>query len=293
MQISADTAAVMVTHNGERFLGQQCESIFRQTLLPAVLVVVDDASRDRTRTLLQDIARAAPIPVEIIHVDGSRISDGRSRIAANVMTALAAASRYDIAVLADHDDEWLEDRVARQRELLISTPGALLVAGDGILVDESSATIGTSLRQIYPPPDGWESMDAAGRMRSALRRPFVTGAASALTAEMARLMAPVPGGWLHDRWATLVAAARGGLLLQRDSVIRYRVHGGQTLGLGQANLGLGEHRWRQVLERGASPVEAALRAAQVVHRLRPIAFDPRVRAELSWRAVLGSALGRS
>lgn len=293
MQISADTAAVMVTHNGERFLRQQCDSIFRQTLLPAVLVVVDDESRDATRTILRDVARAAPIPVEIIDVDGSRMSDSRSRIAANVMTALAAASRYDIAVLADQDDEWLEDRVARQRELLVSTPGALLVAGDGIVVDETGVPIGTSLRQLYPPPAGWDSMDAAAQMRSALRRSFVTGAASALTLEMGRLMAPVPGGWLHDRWATLAAAARGGLLLQRDSVIRYRVHGGQTLGLRQARVGVGGPRWRQVLERGASPVEAAVRAAQVVHRLRPIAFDPLVRAELSWRAVIGSSLDRS
>jgi len=293
MPIAEDTAAVIVTHDGYRYLHAQLASIFRQTLLPARLVVVDDESRDGTRALLHRIARDAPIPIEIILVDRRSIDDRKSRIAANIMTALASVSQYDIVVLSDQDDEWLDDRLARQRDVLLGTPGALLVAGDGILIDASGTSLGRGLRDLYPPPTGWETMDAAKRMRAALRRAFVTGAASAITAEMSRLMAPVPAGWLHDRWATLVAAARGGLVLQPEPVIRYRVHPDQMLGVWQADVGVGERRWRQVRDRGASPLESALRATQVVRRLRPLAVDPDVRAELSWRAVIGSAWERS
>ena len=103
----------------------------------------------------------------------------------------------------------------------------------------------------------------------------------------------MPQGWHHDRWATLVAAARDGLILQREPVIRYRVHEDQVLGLRQADIGAGRRRWRQVLERGASPTEGVRKASDVVRRLRPLATDPDVRAELSWAAVLGSAAARA
>jgi glycosyltransferase involved in cell wall biosynthesis len=293
MPVAADTAAVMVTHDGERFLRRQCESIFDQDLLPAILIVVDDASSDGSRDILRELAGSAPIPMELIWANGSSISNRKSRIAANVARGLAAADPYDIVLLSDQDDEWLVDRLAHQREILVGTPGAMLVAGDGILIDEAGRETGSRLSDSFPRPAQWQALDAAGRMRAALRAPFVTGATAALTMALARLMQPVPDGWLHDRWATLVAAACNGLVVQSEPVIRYRIHEGQVLGQRQAQIGTGGRRWQQVLGRGAGPVEAVIRTSDVVRRLRPIATDPNVRRELSWRAVLGSALERA
>jgi hypothetical protein len=243
--------------------------------------------------MLRDLARSAPIPVELILADGSNISNRKSRIASNVVRGLAAAASYEVVVLSDQDDEWLGDRLARQRDILRNDSTAMLVAGDGILIDEAGQEIGGRLSDSFPRPRDWETLDAASRMRAALRAPFVTGAASALTMALVRLMLPVPNGWLHDRWATLVAVASEGLVLQSEPVMKYRIHEGQLLGQRQAEIGAGRRRWAQVIERGAGPVEAAARVTQVVRRLRPIATDPCVRRELSWRAVLGSAMDRS
>ena len=293
MQVAADTAAVMVTHDGERYLRQQCDSIFRQDLLPAVLIVVDDASSDGSRDILRELAGSAPIPMELIWADGSSVSNRKSRIAANVVRGLAAAAPYDIVLLSDQDDEWLVDRLARQRDILRKDSSAMLVAGDGILIDEVGQETGSRLSDSFPRPAQWQTLDAAGRMRAALRAPLVTGATAALTMALVRLMLPVPNGWLHDRWATLVAAACDGLVLQSEPVIRYRIHEGQVLGQRQAGIGSGGRRWRQVLARGSGPLEAATRASDVVRRLKPIASDPAVRRELSWRAVVGSAMDRA
>jgi glycosyltransferase involved in cell wall biosynthesis len=293
MQVAADTAAVMVTHNGERFVRQQCESIFQQSLLPAALVVVDDASHDATRAVLHDLTRTAPIPVELIMADGSGISDPKSRVAANVLAGLSAASEYDVAILSDQDDEWLVDRLVTQRAILRGTPGALLVAGDGILIDENGHLLADRLRDLFPIPPAWDTLDAAGRARAALRRPLVTGAASAVSAELVHLMSPVPKGWLHDRWATLVAVARNGLFLQADPVIKYRIHDRQMLGLRQARVGAGRRRWQQVLDRGTGPLQAAARTTDVVRRIRQVATDPAVCSEFSWGAVLRSAMDRA
>jgi glycosyltransferase involved in cell wall biosynthesis len=293
MPVAADTAAVMVTHDGERFLRRQCDSIFRQDLLPAVLIVVDDASSDGSRDILRELAGSAAIPMELIWADGSSVSNRKSRIAANVVRGLAAAAPYDIVLLSDQDDEWLVDRLASQRDILQNDSSAMLVAGDGILIDEVGQETGSRLSDSFPRPRDWGTLDAARRMRAALRAPFVTGAAAALSMRLVRLMLPVPDGWLHDRWATLVAAACNGLVVQSEPVIRYRIHEGQVLGQRQAQIGTGGRRWRQVLDRGSGPVESATRASDVVRRLKPIATDPNVRRELSWRAVLASAMDRA
>jgi glycosyltransferase involved in cell wall biosynthesis len=283
----------MVTHNGERFLRQQCESIFRQTLLPAALVVVDDASSDSTPGILAEMARIAPIPVEMIAVDRSDSPDLKSRVTANLMSGLAAVPEFAFAVLSDQDDEWLPDRVAAQRAILRETAGALLVAGDGILIDEAGHAVVGRLRDHFPVPQDWDSLEPAVRARAALRRSLVTGAASAMKVELVALMSPVPKGWLLDRWATLVAVARDGLRLQPEPVIRYRIHDGQTVGLRQARVGEGQRRWSQVLQRGATPFQAGARAVDVVRRVRPITTDPALRIEFSWAGMLRAATDRA
>ncbi len=293
MEVAADTAAVMVTHNGGRFIRQQCESIFRQTLLPAVVVVVDDASTDETRDVLREIARNAPVPFQVEWIDGYGESDVNTRVASNFQRALSGVAEFQFVILSDQDDEWLDTRLAGQREVLRHSSRSMLVAGDGFLIDEGGTPTGGRLREVFPLPEGWTDLDAAGRMRAALRRSFVTGAASAVSMEMVRRMMPIPRGWLHDRWATLVATARDGLIVQDEPVINYRIHPGQVLGGNQAQTGAGKARWRQVLERGSSPLNAASRARDVVRRLKPIAVDPKTRSELSWRAVLSSAMDRA
>lgn len=292
-QVASDSAALMVTHDGAPYLRQQFDSIMGQSVLPAVLVVVDDASRDATRVMVRELARTASIPVELILTDSSNAPDAASRVARNVVTGLAACAAFDVTILSDQDDEWLVDRVERQRAGLAGTAGALLIAGDGVLVGDDGRPVGGRIRDRFAIPDGWDMLSPAERTRAALRRPLVTGAAAAITVELARLLSPVPRGWFHDRWATLLAVARNGLVLQPEPVIRYRLHGGQLLGLDQAGIGSDRRRWQQVLARGTGPVQAASRTADIVRRVRPMATDPAIRSELSWSSVLRSAFDRA
>ena len=62
----------LATHNGEKYLAAQLESLSRQTTLPAELVVTDDASVDRTRDVLGEFAATAPFPVRL-HQNETRL----------------------------------------------------------------------------------------------------------------------------------------------------------------------------------------------------------------------------
>jgi glycosyltransferase involved in cell wall biosynthesis len=295
MRIAPDTAVVMTTHDGELFVARQIESILNQSLLPAAVTIVDDASRDNTLSIIRDVASAAPVPIDLVRVDGSRHRNAKTRVAESVIRGLDSVAHdagVEFVLLSDQDDEWLPGRLESQRELLRSRSDALLVAADALLIDASGAAMGGNLRDRFPIPEDWERLDPAQRVRAAIRRPFVTGATCAMRRELIPLIAPVPPGWLFDRWATLVAASRDGLVLQPDPVIRYRIHAGQVTGIRDASTGAGRRRWRQTLARGATPIEAVRKAHDIVQHIRPLAVERSVRNELSWRSLIRAAAGR-
>ena len=293
MQVASDTAVVMATRDGERHLARQLGSILDQSVLPAVIAIVDDDSRDGSRDLIRAVAARAPIPVRLIAIDGSVHGDVKTRVAATFMVGLEAVAGFEYALLSDQDDEWLPDRLAGQRGMLAERPDALLVAGDGVLIDVDGQPIGGTLRDRFPVPEHWDRLSPADRVRAAIRHPFVTGATCAMRRRLIPLMTPLPPRWLFDRWATLVAASQDGLLLQPDAVIRYRIHPEQVVGDRQAEPGRSGRRWRQILRRGASPIEAMARAGDVVGRIRPLVTDPSVRDELSWAALARAAMART
>jgi glycosyltransferase involved in cell wall biosynthesis len=103
-------SVVMSTYNGAAFVAEALESIFCQTLKPCEVVIVDDCSLDHSRTIVEKLARTAPVPVRLLK--RSQNSGGPAR---PLNQGIAAATGEFIAIL-DQDDVFsatkLEDQVA-------------------------------------------------------------------------------------------------------------------------------------------------------------------------------------
>ncbi len=219
-------AAVLVTSNSQRWLGATLDSIVSQTRQPDEIVVVDDRSVDSTRDILHRM-----LGTRVRIVDSTAQSMDRvSRIAHNFRQGLEEARDFDAAVLGDHDDVWHANRIGHQVGLLETWRDETMVASDGRLVDESGEPIGGTLRTAFPVPLDWATASAAERMRTTLRYSVATGGASAVR-PVAFADVPIPAGWLHDRWWSLVAASREELRVDDECVIDYRVSRGQEVGL--------------------------------------------------------------
>ncbi len=112
-------AVVLVTRNGVRYLGEQLKSIVGQSLAPDEIFLVDDDSDDGSKELVVDFFdRNTRIPVTAVSAPELRSTDLYTRIAANFSAGLVAASRFRYIALADQDDVWMPDRLARQRARL-------------------------------------------------------------------------------------------------------------------------------------------------------------------------------
>ena len=219
-------AAVLVTSNSERWLEPTLASVRDQDRPADEIVIVDDASSDGTRAVIDRVLGERARVV----ASRARSTDKASRIAANFRQGLQEVRDCGIAVLGDHDDVWHPHRIAHQVKVLDVWRDIELLASDGRLVDVDGAPVPGSLRTAFPVPADFNEMSPALQVRTVIRRSVATGGASAVRPE-AFADVEIPPGWLHDRWWSLVAAARESLRVDVDAVIDYRVSPEQEVGL--------------------------------------------------------------
>lgn len=126
-------AVVLATFNGAAFVGEQLESLARQTCPPDELIVSDDGSSDDTVAIVRCFARSAPFPV--------LVTEGpRSGLADNFWQA-AQLSRADLIAWCDQDDVWAPDKL-EQCVRAIEAHGAELVTHSALVTDARLAPSG-------------------------------------------------------------------------------------------------------------------------------------------------------
>jgi rhamnosyltransferase len=95
----------LATFNGAAYLGEQLDSIRRQSLQPAELIVSDDASTDDTVEIARRFAEQSPFKV---------IIDAHPKLGnynENFVRAIGQCTG-DIVVLCDQDDVWADNKLA-------------------------------------------------------------------------------------------------------------------------------------------------------------------------------------
>jgi hypothetical protein len=204
-------SVVMSVYNGERFLEEAVASVLEQDLREVELIVVDDGSTDRTPAILGALARA----------DGrvvvrSQRNQGRTA-ALNVGFALA---RGPLVARLDDDDVATPARLARQRAFLEENDHVALVGGAATFVDEH----GTAIAEVRYPTSDAEIRRALGRTS-----PFVHSAVMLRRSafrEVGGYRPIFPMAEDLDLWLRI--AERHQVANLPETVVRYRVHGGQA-----------------------------------------------------------------
>jgi glycosyltransferase involved in cell wall biosynthesis len=111
-------SAVIPVYNGEAFVAECLESVFRQTYRPIEVICVDDGSTDRS----VDIVRGFGTGVTLLQQANRDVSAARNAGTRN-------ASGEFVAFL-DHDDWWEPDKTAKQVRVFLDHPDTDLVFTD-------------------------------------------------------------------------------------------------------------------------------------------------------------------
>lgn len=124
---------VLPVHNGERFLARSIESCIAQTYADWELIVVDDASADRSAAIAEEFARKDPRISVIRHANNIKLP-------AALNSGFAKASGQYLTWTSD-DNLYRPDALASMVEYLRANPDVGLVYCDCTLIDEQDQLI--------------------------------------------------------------------------------------------------------------------------------------------------------
>ncbi len=253
---------LLATCQGEAWLPELLVSIQAQSYSDWTLLVRDDKSEDGTRQILR--AAAATDRRIVIAPD-----DGLRRGAVGNFAWLLQAARKagaDNILLADQDDIWRPEKVARQVHALQMTesggPGTpRLVYCDAVVVDALRQTIHPSFFRQNRLPYG-----SGRRLNTLLGRSYVLGCACAVNRALVELALPLPEiAASHDWWLALCAGGAGEIACLDVPLLEYRRHGANASQMAFWNVFRGGlAAWRQRWDVGSRSFLRSLEQAKAL-----------------------------
>ena len=216
-----EVSIVLATHNGEAWLKEQLDSILSQTISNFELLIGDDASEDRTSTILEEYAKRD----QRIRIFRHKKPLGVARNFAFLMRK----SQGSYIAFCDQDDRWLHQKLEYQLEAIKRAEArykgtAILVHSDLRLIDEMGRTIVPSYfkKRKYNFPEKTS-------LPLILTRSGIMGNTIMINRALRDAALPFPGGLkYHDWWLGVVAELEGKRVTLKEALVEYRIHTGNT-----------------------------------------------------------------
>lgn len=266
----AAVSVALCTYNGARFIEEQLKSILAQEPRALEIVVSDDGSTDETLEIVRRVAAEVADSPDMTQI---RILDSKGGlgITKNFERSIAACS-HDLIALADQDDIWHDDKLSTMIEQFDSRPELLLLHSDARLVDGNGTPLGRDLLDALEVSSQDRDAIHSGQAFSVLlRRNLATGATSMIRRDLLDFALPFAEDWVHDEWLAIMAAAVSTLDFVPQTLIDYRQHGQNQIGVQLPSLSV---KVRRVLQsRGNRNLNLAVKFHTLLERLQVIAVD--------------------
>jgi glycosyltransferase involved in cell wall biosynthesis len=233
-------SVALCTYNGSEFIEQQINSILNQTIKVDEIIVCDDKSSDTTVSLLRKLQDQHPTIV----VFENEINLKSTK---NFEKAIQLCSG-DYIFLADQDDLWNEQKVAKTLAVFKENPSAEGVFSNANLIDEnntiiSNKTIWDSVfffeKEMSKPIDFINLIAKNGNV--------ITGATLCIKKEVKTFIYPFSKETFHDEWIAYLIAFRNTLFYSTENLISYRIHKNQQVGMKNMNKTAKLNRNRRII----------------------------------------------
>ena len=214
---NSSVAVIMPTYNGELYLQEQVTSILNQSFRDFSLHIVDDRSTDQTAQIVSSLAE---IDKRIVFQQ----NQDRKGVINSVNDALSSIDS-DIYFLADQDDIWLPEKMAKQIKAM--QPYDVVMSFTNLsLVDEQGDLMGI---------DFWSSQEIdeqeANQAEIIAIRTMVTGCTMAFKKRLLEIALPIPDqATMHDHWLSFFATKIGRIIPISEELVLYRQHSENVIG---------------------------------------------------------------
>ncbi len=225
----SDTLQVLLsTYNGEAYIGEQLDSIFKQQNAIIHILIRDDGSSDSTVAIIQEYIARYPKQIQLI--EGDNIGVVRS-----FWALMKHADReVDYFCFCDQDDVWMPDKASRAiqklHEMESSNPKA---EGTPAMICTATQLTNQQLEPtaIWPRPLAKEPS-----FYNALIQNIAVGATMSFNRRTLELVLDEGSDTdlqcvqMHDWWIYLVVSSLGHVYFDSNPSIFYRQHENNAVG---------------------------------------------------------------
>lgn len=208
-------SVVIATYNGERFLREQLDSIYKQTHAEIEVVVSDDCSTDNTTKILEEYSQKHGL----IYV----VNEKNLGYAKNFERAFSLSHGKFVA-FCDQDDIWHPQKI----ELLVKViDDKFLAFCDAKIIDIKGDLISESRNKfLYKKLE----KDLGVKFKSFIRSNAL-GCELLIRRDIFEKSLPLPYSMSHDGWALLIASMLKSEKYINKQLIDYRIHDKNVSGL--------------------------------------------------------------
>lgn len=213
----------LCTFNGEKYLRDQLDSLFNQTLKPFEIVISDDLSTDDTLNILNEYKdKDSSIRVRILDNQFKR------GVFSNFPYVISKCEG-DIIFTCDQDDYWLPTKLEKHMKLHDSNLNTVLVYSNADVV------LNTIDHFLYPLWDRSVIEDNENGQASfkslVIKGRSIAGCCMSFKKTFVSKLYPFPSNIYHDDWIATNACLIGKIQGINESLIKYRQHGNNAVGI--------------------------------------------------------------
>ncbi|RHW50166.1 glycosyltransferase family 2 protein [Bombilactobacillus bombi] len=227
MDNGGKVAILMATHNGEKFLKQQIESLFIQTYSNWKLFIRDDGSIDSSLKIISYYCNK--YPQKIFQIKNSTPMKSAKKNFFELINYIKSnnqVDKYDYFMFCDQDDVWLPQKIEFSIKPLINTTKPLLVHTDLKVVDENLQVINSSFMNMCNI-NGYEK-----RLNRLLIQNNIVGCTMAWNSALMDIIKDVSNyAVMHDWIISLIACCFGKIVFVSKATILYRQHANNSIGI--------------------------------------------------------------
>lgn len=215
----------MSTYNGEKYINQQLDSIFRNERNHEIeLYVRDDGSKDRTIEYLRYYGIEHAVPIEVN--EGENVGSAES-----FLIALRECPKAEYYAFCDQDDVWIDGKLSAAVEQIGITNQPVLWCSDYQVTDSD---LHVMISSVLKQP-----------VQDSVRAVFYNNVPGctmvfnwALMQELRKVN--ISNIRMHDIMAINVALITGKVIFDKTPYVLYRQHGNNVLGYSHKKIQIGK-----------------------------------------------------
>jgi glycosyltransferase involved in cell wall biosynthesis len=212
-------ACVIPSYNHAKYIGEAIRSVFRQTLPPERLVIVDDGSQDESVEVIRALKDSR------IHL----VTQENQGAHAALTRGLELSKDCEFVSVLNSDDRYHPERFARCVAQLDRDPGLQLICTRIRLIDEFSSPVGQLDGRQRRVNRIWSYLSKTTDFVVSLGYGNFTKTTSNFFFRTGAITEFQPYRYVHDYFAALTIAFRGSLGLIHQDLLDYRVHSTNTI----------------------------------------------------------------